>query len=76
MSATARSLGTVVRAERARRQLSQEALASLAGMHRNYLGAIERDEIRNPTLSTIRRIAAALDMPISTLFAECEAATR
>ena len=39
--------------------LSQEALALRCGLHRTYVGAVERGE-RNVTLLTVARIAAAL----------------
>ncbi len=39
--------------------LSQEALASLAGIHRTYLSSVERGE-RNLTISNVFRIAEAL----------------
>jgi transcriptional regulator with XRE-family HTH domain len=42
-----------------------------AGMHRNYIGAIERGEI-NPTFSVLRRLARGLRMPLSQLIAEGE----
>jgi transcriptional regulator with XRE-family HTH domain len=51
--------GRRVREFRAERGLSQEQLAELAGVHRTYLGGIERGE-RNPTLSNVERIAKAL----------------
>ena len=44
------ALGRAVRETRARRGLSQESLGYVAGLHRNYVGAIERGEI-NPTPS-------------------------
>ncbi len=66
------SLGRVIRSERYRRGYrSQEAFAEAAGMHKNYVGAIERGE-RNVSLQALVRIAAALDMPLSRLIGEAE----
>ncbi|HEY4613651.1 MAG TPA: helix-turn-helix transcriptional regulator [Bacteroidota bacterium] len=53
--------GKKVRSERTKQGLSQEKLAELAGMHRTYIGMIERGE-KNITLSNIARIARALNM--------------
>lgn len=46
--------------------LSQEALADEAGLHRTYIGGVERGE-RNPTLTTLKRIADALDLSLDNL---------
>ena len=54
--------GELVRQFREQSDLSQEDLADLAGIHRTYIGGIERGE-RNPTLQTIHKLAAALDIP-------------
>ncbi|MDD4923967.1 MAG: helix-turn-helix transcriptional regulator [Dehalococcoidales bacterium] len=48
--------------------ISQEELAFRAGIHRTYLGGIERGE-RNPSLKNIDRIAKALNIEIAELFA-------
>ena len=48
-----------VRALRLAAGLSQEQLAELAGLHRTYIGSIERGE-RNVSLQNVERIAAAL----------------
>lgn len=47
--------------------LSQERLAELAGMHRTYVGGIERGE-RNVALLNIIKLARALKIPIAELF--------
>lgn len=55
--------GKKVREERLRKGLSQEALADIAGVHRTYIGMIERGE-KNITLSNIEKIAKALNIKI------------
>ena len=49
---------------RDRQQLSQEALADLCGLHRTYIGSVERCE-RNVTLSTLEVFAAVLGVSVS-----------
>lgn len=46
--------------------LSQEQLADKAGVHRTYIGMIERAE-KNITLCNMEKIAKALDTSISSL---------
>jgi transcriptional regulator with XRE-family HTH domain len=58
--------GKKVRNERLKRGLSQEELADLAGVHRTYIGMIERAE-KNLTLTNIDKIAKALGVSISDL---------
>jgi len=58
--------GQKVREERARLRLSQEELAGRAGVHRTYIGMIERAE-KNITLENIEKIAKALGISISDL---------
>lgn len=57
-----------LRAERANRGLSQERLADLAGVHRTYVGSIERSE-RNVSIDNIEQLATALGLDISDLLA-------
>lgn len=47
--------------------LSQEKLAELCGVSRNYIGYIERRE-KNPSATTLFKIAKALDMKLEDLF--------
>ena len=54
-----RRLGRNLRARRLARGLSQEAFADLLGIHRTYIGGLERGE-RNVTLRTVERLAERL----------------
>ena len=56
-----------VRELRVRRALSQEELGSASGLHRNYVGAIERGEI-NPTFKILLKLCAGLCVQLSELF--------
>lgn len=66
---TLEKFGEKVREERLRQGLSQEELASKAGVHRTYIGMIERAE-KNITLANIEKIAKALNLPIGNLIIE------
>ena len=50
-----------VRAYRKDTGLSQERLADLAGLHRTYISAVERER-RNISIDNIEKIARALDV--------------
>jgi transcriptional regulator with XRE-family HTH domain len=60
------SLGAAVRELRARYGLSQERFGELSGLHRNYIGAIERGEV-NPTFLTLLRITSSIEIRLSGL---------
>lgn len=61
------AFGQRVQELRKQRNLSQEQLAELAGVHRTYIGMIERAE-KNITLRNIENIANALSVKIKDLF--------
>jgi transcriptional regulator with XRE-family HTH domain len=62
-----RDFGQRVRSLRMERGYSQEAFADECGLHRTYIGAIERGE-RNVSIDNIAKIADALKLPMSKLF--------
>ena len=59
--------GDRVRELRQKEGLSQEELAFRAGIHRTYIGGIERGE-RNPGLKNIARLSKALGISLAELF--------
>ena len=56
-----------VRFLREEQDISQEKLAERAGLHRTYIGVVERLE-RNPSLSCIDKIANGLGVDVKELF--------
>lgn len=60
-------LGAAIRQLRTEQRISQEELSLRTGVHRNFIGGIERAE-RNPSVVTIVRLASALDVPTWELF--------
>ena len=59
-------LGERVRALRKEKGYSQEGFADACGLHRTYMGSVERGET-NPTLSSLATIARALKVSTSKL---------
>ena len=55
--------------ERTARGMSQEEMADLAGLHRTYIGSVERSE-RNISIDSMERLAQALGMDIADLLAK------
>jgi transcriptional regulator with XRE-family HTH domain len=63
--------GKAVRKFRTATGISQEALADLAGIHRTYVGDVERGE-RNISLVNMMRVASALRVHLSQIVQEME----
>lgn len=64
-------LGSAIRRLRTKAGYSQEAFADAVGVHRTYMGSVERGE-RNISLDNIERIARALGFTAGRLLAEAE----
>jgi hypothetical protein len=58
-----KTVGRNLRAYRMERGLSQEAFAEVLGVHRTYMGGVERGE-RNLTLKSVERVAEKLEMEV------------
>lgn len=65
------ALGRAIRDYRARLRLSQEDLAHRTGLHRTYVGGIERGQ-RNPSFTNIVKLADALEVRPSQLISHAE----
>jgi transcriptional regulator with XRE-family HTH domain len=65
------ALGRQIRTERFLRGFSQEQLAETAGLHRTFIGVVERGE-KNITVSNCSKIANALDIRLSELIRMAE----
>jgi transcriptional regulator with XRE-family HTH domain len=68
-SQTLIKFGEIVRKKRLEKNLSQEDFAELVGVHRTYIGMLERAE-KNITLLNIEKIANALNISIAELLKE------
>lgn len=58
--------GLRIKELRHKKSLTQEQFAQKCGLHKNYIGMVERGE-RNPSLINIEIIAKGLEIPISEL---------
>ena len=63
--------GAVIAQRRKAASLSQEKLAELSGLHRTYVGSVERGE-RNISIDNICRLAEAINIRVSKLLALAE----
>ena len=68
-------LGRTIRRLREKQGFSQEGFAARVGVHRTYMGAVERGEV-NISLKNIERIARALDLSAGELLRKAERSPR
>lgn len=61
-----KKVGRNIRSYRQRRGLSQEAFAEVLGVHRTYMGGLERGE-RNLTLRSLEHIAEQMGVEVEEL---------
>ncbi len=67
-----RALGLAVKARRDELGITQEQLAHDAGLHQRWVSNVENGK-RNPSLGSLRRLAAGLELGASELLARAEA---
>lgn len=71
MPALLHALGLAIRQVREDRNLSQERLAELAGLHRTYVSSVEQGR-RNLSIENIHKVANALGVSMTELIQLCE----
>lgn len=69
------SLGLAIRQRRVQLGMSQEELAASCGLHRTYVGSVERGE-RNISIQNLARLAESLDCYVSDLALAAETMDR
>ena len=62
-------LGLAIRNRRHELHLSQEQLAEIADVHRNFVGKVERGE-QNVSIDSLMRFATSLKTPLSTIISD------
>ncbi len=72
-SALHAQFGARLRDARVRRGMTQDDLAASSGLHRTYVGGVERGE-RNPSLANIARLAKAVGVSVGELTSGIEEA--
>jgi transcriptional regulator with XRE-family HTH domain len=64
---TERHIGAIVRRLRRQRQLTQEQLAARTGLSQGHVSHLENGERLNPGMTTLKRLAPALGVPVAEL---------
>ena len=64
-----KALGETIRSYRTALGISQEKLAELADVHRNYIGKIERGE-QNITINSLCQLAIVFERPLSEILGD------
>ncbi len=72
MSNIAKIIGQRLRNCRTEKNLSQEMVAELSGLHPTYIGQLERGE-KNCTLESLWKVTKALKIPLSKIFEKIDA---
>ncbi len=67
----AKAVGALLRELRRKKGMSQELLSGLAGLDRTHYSKIKRG-LRSPTVDTLFRIAAALEIPPHEIISQLE----
>ena len=62
-------MGETIRSYRTALGISQEKLAELADVHRNYIGKIERGE-QNITINSLCQLAIVFERPLSEILGD------
>ena len=65
------AVGAAIRRRRGALELSQERLAEVCGLHRTYIGSVERGE-RNVSIRNLQRICTALGCAVSEMLIDAE----
>ena len=73
MESLGAAVGVAIRNRRKAIGFSQEQLGEIAGLDRTYISGVERG-VRNPTISSLGRIATALQCDLSSILIEAETA--
>lgn len=61
-------MGEKIKLARRKTGMTQKELGEKTGLTKDYIGALERGKMQNPSLQTMKKLSEALDTPIMDLF--------